>query len=503
MNQNQLVMSIDIGTTSAKCLVINESGNTIASASHGYRLINRKPSWVEQNPIDWWEAVVYTIKECLQKINCNEIVAISLSGHMSALVLVDEEGEPLYPSILISDTRSVMQTSFLQNNYLSKFIDSTGNQPLDAFTVSKLLWIKKELPDVLLRTKKFFFPKDFVRFKLTNKMGTDPTDAGNSLLYNQRVNDWNWSLINELQLPRNLFPEIIKTTAVFGFITEKVAQLTGLKEGTPVVTGGADMACSQLGTGAIDNTTLAITLSTSGQVVIPIAEPHKEGVGKVTFHPGANADSMYSMGSIFTGGLGVEWGYKHLFNKKELSNSDYLELEKLTKEMENYSPGSEGVLFLPFLVGSGSPYFDTKDRGAWVGLTLNQNKSLLLHALFEGITFNILESVNVMRGMGCTIQKVHLGAGGSRNAVWRQMIADVLGLNVSPLLTRDGSSLGAAIIAATGIGMFNSVEDGVKKLVKTDNVICYNKEKHQEYQQLYKGYLEVYQALNKYWNKKH
>jgi xylulokinase len=496
--QNALVMAIDVGTTSVKCLVINQNGEKVASASNGYSIISRKPSWTEQNPEDWWRAVIFSIKECLQVVNPGHITGISFSGHMSAPVLVDETGEPVYPSILISDTRSTNQTTYLRTNYLKRFTDATGNEPLDAFTVSKLLWIKEEEPKVLKKTCKFFFPKDFIRLKLTGKMGTDPTDAGNSLLYSYENKDWDWKMIKELDFSPSLFPELVNTTELFGYVTKEAAQITGLLAGTPVITGGADMACSQIGTGATQDGIMAITLSTSGQVVTRVSNPKKVGIGKVTFHPGALEDSMYTMGSIFTGGLGVEWGYKFLNNKTEMNQSDYQELERMTEEMKQFSPGSQGLLFLPFLVGSGTPYFNPNDRAAWLGLSFHKDQALLLYSILEGITFNIVENVNVIKEMGASINKIYIGAGGSRNPVWCQMIADMLGMNVTPLVNRDGSALGAAIIAGVGVGMFSSIEKAAVKLVSTEREIPSRINYHQKYLNLFTGYQEVYQSISKY-----
>ncbi|WP_053218171.1 xylulokinase [Virgibacillus senegalensis] len=501
MDDKHFLMAIDIGTTSVKCLVMNAEGVTLTSSSHGYQIINRHPSWVEQCPDDWCNAVIRSIKNCLIDIDSKDIKAISFSGHMSALVMVDEEGEPLYPSILITDTRSSKQTSFLRERYLERVSKVTGNEPLDAFTLSKLLWVKEEYPDLLGRTSKFLFPKDYVRYKITGLMGTDPTDAGNSLLYDIKKKDWNWEFINELDIPESIFPAISNTTAIFGQVSKKAASLTGLKEGTPVVTGGADMACSQVGTGAILEGVMAITLSTSGQVVMAVPGPHEYGIGKVTFHPAVNTESMYTMGTIFTGGLGVEWGYKLLFNKERLDKTDYKELGILTKEMEGCSPGSEGLLFLPFLVGSSTPHFDTTDRASWVGLSLNQDKALLLHSILEGITFNILENVNVVKKIAGNAHKVHIGAGGSRNRVWCQMIADVLGMDICTLSNRDGSALGAAIIAGTGIGLFSSIEDAASKIVTIKDDIPFNTERHKTYHSLFEGYQEVYHSMNRYMHK--
>jgi len=500
MKRNRFIMAIDIGTTSVKCLVVDEKGAQISSGSKGYPIINRKPSWVEQNPTDWWNAVIHSIKQALNGVHAEDIAVISFSGHMSALVLVDEMGSPIYPSILIADTRSTNQTNYLRESYMDRFIEHTGNEPIDAFTVSKLMWIKEEEPDVFKRVTKFFFPKDYIRYQLTDRIGTDPTDAGNSLLYDSSKNEWIGGLITELELPKEIFPEIVATTDIFGEVTEKAAILTGLRAGTPVVTGGADMACSQIGTGAVLDGTVAITLSTSGQVVAAIPAPQQQGIGKVTFHPGAKPNSMYTMGTIFTGGLGVEWGYKFLYNKTKMTNADYEELGVLTEKMKQFQPGSNGLMFLPFLVGSSTPYFDPRDKAAWIGLTLHQEKALLMHSILEGITLNLLENINVLRDMGISVNKVNLGAGGSKNPVWCQMITDALGVDVSLLANKDGSAIGAAIIGGVGVGLFSSIDEATKKIVSTKDTIPYNPNKHKQYQTIFPNYQNLYHALNKYYH---
>ncbi|WKA55494.1 xylulokinase [Planococcus shixiaomingii] len=498
MENEPLIMAIDIGTTSVKCLIIDEQGLTINTASKGYPISSPYPNWLEQNPEDWWTAAAQTIMKCSKELNLEQVAVVSLSGHMSAPVLIGQEGKPLMPSILIADTRTSKQTAYLRSHFLNKFTTSTGNEPLDAFTASKLLWVKEEYPEVLKKATNFFFPKDYIRYKLTNKIGTDPTDAGNSLLFDLAGEDWNWEMINELGLPVSLFPELFGTASVFGQVTEEAARQTGMKAGTPVVTGGADMACSQAGTGATKHGTMAITLSTSGQIVMGVSKPEANGIGKVTYHPGAAAGSVYAMGSVFAGGLGVEWAYKLLNNKRSMDASDYEELARLTEEMKKYPVGSNGLLFLPFLVGSGSPHFNAKDRASWIGLTLNQDKALLLRSVLEGITYNIVENVNLIKGMGTEIEKVFLGAGGSRNPVWCKMIADALGMDVSVLANRDGSALGAAIIGGVGIGMFSSIEEAVEKLVKSETTISFDVENHLQYKKFFARYQNIYQALNEH-----
>ena len=500
MKPEYLLMGIDIGTTSVKCLVMNSKGEIKISSSHNYPIFTPHPTWVEQNPEDWWSSVIKVVRDCLQIVDTQYIVAISLSGHMSALVMVNQDGNPVGRSILIADTRSAKQTSYLRKHFMKPITAVTGNQPLDAFTVSKLLWIKEEAPEQYYHTKKFIFPKDYIRFKLTGRLGTEPTDAGNSLLYDRVKGDWNWELIGHLGLRPDLFPELAKTTEVFGYVSKDAASLTGLRPGIPVISGGADMACSQIGTGAIYEEVMAITLSTSAQVVMSVPDVKEQGIGRVTFHPGVLPDSLYAMGSIFTGGLGVDWGYRFLFNKSQMKAKDYIKLEKLTKKMQDIEPGSGGLLFLPFLVGSGTPYFDTSDRASWLGLSLSQDKSLLLRSILEGISYNIRENAEVFEKMNIHVSRVHIGGGGSKNKVWCQIIADVLGKDLQLLEHKDASPIGAAILAGVGVEMFASLEDAVNTVIRVKETIKYNEERHEKYQHLYIDYKEIYQALNRYYH---
>ena len=500
LTEMKLFLGIDIGTTAVKCLVMNHRGEICAVASAGHPLFSPKPSWVEQWPSDWWKAVIQAVRACLQQIDASRIVSVSLSGHMSALVLLDQARKPLYPSILIADTRSSKQTEYLRKYWHDHFTAATGNEPLDAFTVSKLLWVKEERPDLYQRAAMFVFPKDYIRYCLTGRLGSEPTDAGNSLLYDRKKGDWNWPLIENLDLRSDLFPELGHPTEVFGHITDEAAKQTGLVAGTPVIYGAADMACSQIGTGAVKTGTIAITLSTSGQVVTAVPEVHDKGIGRVTFHPGVLRGSLYAMGTIYTGGLGVDWAYRLLFNKRMMEKEDFVELEKLTSRMEGIEPGSGGLLFIPYLVGSGTPYFDPRDRASWLGLTLNQDKPLLLHSVLEGIAYNIRESMDVFREMKVEMNRVTIGGGGSKNKRWCQIIANVLGKKINVLANRDASALGAAVLAAVGAGEFSSIDAAVDTVVKIKEQIDVDGENHEKYQFLYKMYRSVYHALNRYYS---
>ncbi|REK69186.1 xylulokinase [Paenibacillus paeoniae] len=499
MRSVSLVLSIDIGSTAVKVIAMTKEGRIAASESGHYPTSSPHPGWVEQDPESWWEAASAAIRGCLEKVGPDAIGAVSFSGHMSAPILLDGDGKAVMPSILIADTRSHKETAFLRDRYKADFLQLTGNEPIDAFTVAKLLWIKRKHPEVLDRACTLLFPKDYIRYKLTGRLGTDQTDAGNSLLYDHSKGEWAMDLIQELGLPAHLFPQIHASSEMVGYATRDASAVTGLLEGTPIIAGGADMACSQLGTGAVRTGTLAITLSTSAQVVMRVDSTFSSGAGKVTYHPSAIPGTLYAMGSVFTGGLGIDWAYRLLTGKKRLASEDYAAINELCEGMKAIVPGSANVMFLPFLVGSGTPHFDAYDRATWIGLSTGQSPELLMHSVMEGITFNIRESMEVFEADGHAIDKVHLGGGGSRNAVWSNMIGDVLGKNLSLLHNRDAAAIGAAMLAGVGSGMCTMEDIMTQKLVSVSEPITYSSDRNQAYDSIYARYLKAYRALNEWY----
>ncbi|MBY9079915.1 hypothetical protein KIH86_09965 [Paenibacillus sp. HN-1] len=499
MAEERLLLGIDIGSTAVKAILMTAEGVIAASASALTETLTPRPGWVMQDPDIWRTAAVRAVRECLAAAGGREIAALSFSGHMSAAVLLDEDNRPVMPSILIADGRSSEETAYLRSQFGARMKAMTGNEPIDAFAASKLLWIKRHHPEELERTRAILFPKDYVRLLFTESIATDYTDAGNSLLFDPRRKAWDTELIAELGLSPGCFPVLHASADVAGRVGAEASRLTGIPEGTPVIAGGADMACSQLGTGAVELDVLAITLSTSAQVVRSVGELPGESPGGVTYHPSALPDTMYAMGSIFTGGLGVDWGYRLLTGKKTMGEDDYAQLSAWSEKMEGIPPGSGGLLFLPFLGGSGTPYFDPRDRASWLGLSTGQDESVLLHSIMEGVAYNIRESMEMFESAGGEIRRIQLGGGGSRNAVWCQMLADVLGKDVQVLRTRDAAAVGAALLAGAGAGCFRSLKEAAKKLADGDRTLQPSASRHEAYNGLYERYRRIYPALNAYY----
>lgn len=498
MKTRSLLMGIDIGSTSVKCVAMTPEGEIAGSATGKYPMSSPHPGWVEQNPKHWWRAVVRAVRECLGRVeDGGRVSAVSFSGHMSALVLLDGRGEPVRPSMLVADTRCREETALLRGRFANEFKSLTGNVPIEAFVAPRLLWLKKHEPESLAKAAAMVFPKDYIRYRFTGRLATEPTDAGNTLLYDPANGEWAWELIRELGLDPGLFPPLCRTAEAIGTVSREAARLTGLTEGIPVVAGGADMACSQLGTGAIREGVMSVTLSTSAQIVVPLRSPPPSLAGLVTFHPSAVEGALYGMGTVFTGGLGVDWALRLLTGSG--GGARKRSLERWTEEMKDLQPGSRGLLFLPFLVGSGTPHFDARDRASWLGLSIGQPKAQLLHSVMEGVSYNIRENVELFEKEGVPVRELRLGGGGSRNEVWCRMVGNVAGKAASMLENRDASALGAAILAGIGTGFYSSPDDAVHRAVSWKRRLEPEPSVHAAYDALYGRYLDVYRSINRYY----
>ena len=444
---DQVYIGIDLGTTSVKCMAVGADNTVRASYSVPYASYSPQPGWVEQEPSEWMDAVAKAVRGCMRQAGGAKPAAVSFSGHMSSPVFLDEDDRPLMRCIHISDIRSARQTAHLMETERETFERFCGNRPLDCFAASKLLWFKEERPELYRRVRRFVFAKDYVRGQLTGLYHTDYTDAGNSLLFDFDKAAWHTGLIQKIGLDPHIFPEAVPPLSPSGFVSGEAARLTGLPEGTPVVCGAADMACSQLGTGALREDILVITLSTSGQMCMSVPGVSAEGIGRVTFHKGVPGRSTYAMASIFSGGLALNWAYQTLFDRPVMERSDFAALGRWDEEIAQVGPGAGGVCFLPFLTGSGSPYFNTSDRAALTGLSSGVTKAGIGRAVLEGVAYNIRENMEVFKQMGCRISSVRLGGGGTRMPAWPRIIADVLGCPLELLQSVDASAIGACILA--------------------------------------------------------
>ena len=497
----KIYLGIDCGTTSIKCMAIDENGKRICTVSRMHPTVSPRDGWMEQDPDSWFAPALDALRECAAKAG-GEVSAAAFSGHMSSPVFLGEADRLLYPCMTVGDSRCRKEAEYLIENLGDLFLRKTGNLPLPCFVAPKLLWFKDNEPQKYREIRKFVMAKDYLRYKMTGVLNTDITDAGNTLLYDEENSRWDMELIGRIGIKKDIFPEVKRPVDCVGRILPEIADRCGLPRDLPVFCGGADMACSQIGTGCLRKSVVAVTLSTSGQICMRVDQKNPIGYGKVTFHPGVISSSGYAMGSVFSGGLALNWCYQMFTGTEKMEKNDLEEMNLLAEQTRDKLPGNSGILFLPFLTGSGSPYFSPEDRGTFLGLSTAADQAAVFKAVMEGVSFNIKESAELLERMGGEAKAVYLSGGGIHVKAWTQILTDVLGVPVYVLNESDASTLGAALIALAGSDPEKNLEKISESVLQTVEVLYKKKKRAVQYTRLFEGYKkccagvhEIYQQI--------
>lgn len=460
-------LGIDIGTSSTKVLAVTRDGNVLAAGSAAHRLCSPAPGRFEQEPADWWKSLCQAVATALAALpgGAAAVAGIGLSGQMSSLVVLGPDNLPLLPASTVTDTRAADEAALLAARFGPRFERLAGGRPVASDVASKLLWLKSHEPEVYARMSTFVFAKDYIRFLLTGELATEPTDAGNTYFLDLTTRAWDARLFEDMGHNPGILPALVGTTQLVGSVTDEAADATGLLAGTPIVAGAADMAASVVGAAVIDPGVVAVTIGTSAQVTAPVTTLLPAADGRVDFHPHACEGLLYLLGSIFSGGLTMQWLAKAFGEEADLERGGAGYFDGLSQQAALSRTGAEGVLFLPFLVGSGSPEFDPSARAAFIGLSLAAGRPQLVRAAMEGVAHDVRQSLDIMVELGVPVERVHLAGGGAASEVWQEIIAGVLGRPVFPTRVRDASALGAAALAAVGMKALPAVREASRAMV--------------------------------------
>lgn len=428
---SELSIGIDVGTTSVKLCALDEGGTVVGNASshHG---IDPAADGVQADPDTWWASVVRAFADLGADLDMTRVRAVGMSGNMSSVVLVGPDHRPLAPALLLADQRGAQQLKELPEEIRARIRESTGNPPQPVFSLSSLLWWHATVPDQLRRASAWLSAKDDVRLRLTDVLATDPTDAYNSLLLTEA--DWDPALIAAVGLDRRLFPRVLGSGACAGTVTRSASTATGLPAGTPVATGSGDVPAALSGMGGLPDGVLAVSLGTSVTLMAGLGTGRRPplpaaATGALTVHP-TSEGSWFALGSLLTGGLALNW------LRSLLGPAAHVDWPS--------SPDPEsGLVFLPYLAGTGSPDFVATATGTILGITPSTTGPQLVAALFEAIAFDLAGLVERL-GAG-RWSRVVLSGGGGRISAWPQVIADVLDLPLDVVDESDLSAVGAAV----------------------------------------------------------
>lgn len=464
-------LGLDIGTSSTKVVLLDESGTVRATALPEYPFATPRPLWSEANPADWWQATIVGIKEVLAKTGTapGDVAAIGLSGQMHGLVMLDADGNVLRPAILWNDQRTGAQCAELTRRVgADRVLQLTGNPILAGFTAPKILWVQQNEPEVYARTAKVLLPKDYVRYCLSDTFATDVSDASGMSLLDVEKRTWSEEMVAGLGMPQGWLAEVTESPVVSSVVSAEAARLTGLRAGTPIVAGGGDQAAQAVGCGIVREGVLSATFGTSGVVFAHSDTYRVEPQGRLHAFCHAVPGKWHLMGVMLSAAGSLQW-YRNALGGEERTLAKEAGLDAydlLTKAAATVAPGAEGLVFLPYLSGERTPHPDPLARGAFVGLTLRHTKAHLTRAVIEGVTFGMNDCVGLMRDLGLRPANLVASGGGARSPFWRQMMADVFGATITTVNATEGAALGAAVLAAVGAGAYPSVETACAALVR-------------------------------------
>jgi len=455
-------LGIDSSTTSVKALLADEQGQVLGTTLTELSLSTPKPLWSEQNPHDWWDATVSSIRQLLAQTNTkgDEIAAIGLTGQMHGLTMLDKNGEVLRPAILWNDQRTASQCDEIRWFIgRERLIQLTGNDALTGFTAPKILWVREHEPEVFTKTHHVLLPKDYVRYRLTGDYATDLSDASGTLLLDVKNRQWSTEVLKALEIPLAWMPKVYEGTAVTGSVSALAAAATGLKAGTPVVGGGGDQAAQAVGVGAVESGIIALTLGTSGVIFASTDKPFIEAEGRMHAFCHAMPNRWHMMGVMLSAAGSLRW-YRDTI-------APQIDFDTLVNAAATVPVGSEGLLFLPYLTGERTPHPDPLARGGFIGLTLRHTQAHLTRAVLEGVAFGLRDGFELMKGAGLTdIKQVRVSGGGAKSPLWRQILADVLGVELVTVNTTEGAAYGAALLASVGAGVYPDVDAACRQTVK-------------------------------------
>jgi xylulokinase len=471
--------------------LIDTHGQVIGVASSPHTLQTPKPLWSEQDPLEWWSAVSASIKSVMQNtgINADRIAAVGLTGQMHGLVMLDEAGNVLRPAILWNDQRTQSQCDEIHRRIgKERFIQITGNVALTGFTAPKILWVKENEPQLYKKARHVLLPKDYIRYKLTGQYAMDKADGAGTVLFDLKARDWSPEVLAALEIDAAWMPPTFEGPEFTGQVTDEAASITGLMAGTPVAAGGGDQAAQAVGVGAVEPGIVGLTVGTSGVIFATTPSALIEPEGRLHAFCHAVPGMWHFMGVMLSAAGSLAWYRDTLAG--EMSFDDLL------KEAESAPAGSEGLQFLPYLSGERTPYPDPLARGAFIGLTLRHGRAHMTRAVLEGVSFGLKDSFTLIQNAGLgKVTQVRASGGGTKGALWRQILASVLEAELVTVNTTEGAAYGAALLAGVGAGVWSNVPSACNVCVKITGSTLPHDSQLNTYRTSYSLYQELFPAL--------
>ena len=480
-----LFIGVDLGTSAVKLLLMDENGKICKIVSREYPLYFPHPGWSEQNPEDWFVQSMEGIRELTAACDKSQVQGISFGGQMHGLVALDNQDQVIRPAILWNDGRTGKQTDYL-NQVIGKdkLSEYTANIAFAGFTAPKILWMKENEPEIFAKICKIMLPKDYLAYKLSGSFCTEYSDASGMLLLDVEHKCWSEEMLGICGITKEQLPKLYESWEVVGTLKKEIAEELGLPESVKVIAGAGDNAAAAVGTATVGDGGCNISLGTSGTLFI---SSKKFGVDENNaLHSFAHADGNYHlMGCMLSAASCNKWWMDEILKTKAYQE----EQAGITKLGENR------VFYLPYLMGERSPHNDPDARAAFIGMSMDTTREDMTQAVLEGVAFGLRDSLEVARSIGVSPERTKICGGGAKSPLWRKIIANVMNMKVDIIESEEGPGYGAAILAAVGCGVFSSVEEAAKKLVKVVATEEPDPELTAKYEERYQKFRKLYPAL--------
>jgi xylulokinase len=492
------VLGVDVGTGGTRAVIVDVNGRILASATEEHEpFTSPQIGWAEQRPEDWWRACGVAVRKALAAaaLSSDQIACVGFSGQMHGAVMLDAADEVVRPALIWCDVRTEKQCRDLTEKIgPEKLIRLTCNPALPNFTLTKFLWVRENEPENWKRVRSVMLPKDYVRFRLTGERAIDMADASGTLMLDVANRRWSEEMLQAAGIEKSLLPRLFESSEVCGKVSPAGAAATGLKPGMPVVAGAGDQAAGAVGMGIAAPGAVSATIGTSGVVFAATDRPSLDQKGRLHTFCHAVPGRWHVMGVTQAAGLSLRW-FRDRFGAGQSGGASGDPYDRLTDEAASVPPGSDGLLWAPYLMGERTPHLDPNARAALIGLTASHTRGHVVRAILEGVAFSLRDSFTLFAEMNVPVRNIRLGGGGARSPLWRQIQADIYGREVEILEAEEGAAYGAAILAGVGAGVWSSVDAACSELVKVAQRVAPAPAVVEQMNARYAAYRRMYPAI--------
>ncbi len=494
----ELFLGIDLGTTGLKTTLVDVSGEIIASETCEYPLRSPQEGYAEQDPERWWSGLV----KCCQALQnrkpdmMSNLIGVGICGQMHTQVLLNGAGDILRPSITWMDQRSRAIVARINQNpgVRSLVFQETKNFATTTYTALHMKWVQENQPEIWSQVQHVLIAKDFLKYRLTGEMVTDYSDAAGTLLFDVARCRWSENMFDYFGFPLALLPDVQPSHTIVGNVKRTASEQTGIPAGTPVVNGCADHTAASLGAGVVRSGQVTAIIGTAGVISVCSDQPLPDSKNRTLCWNYCLGDRWVILGITQTAGESLNW-FKNTFDQTTGSDEDSSDIfEVYNRSVSNVPDGSNGLIFLPYLNGERTPYWDPNARGVFFGIGISTAKTHFIKAIMEGVSFALRNNVETVEDLGIRIDEIRVLGGGSKSPVWLHTLAKILNKPIKTLRVGDAGSLGSIMLCGIALGVYPSMEKAVATLVMTDNEIHYEAPQT-IYEKQYQLFLELYEKL--------